>query len=246
MRLSIQEVARKAGTAKDLDAFWRLIHDQLVVRGASSALFGVLASRRELEHMKLSKALIWRSSHSREFLEAFDADEIVDNDRTAGHCVADSEVMFWHDPRHWQDATPAEIKRAQKERDLGLAIGFTVPSSHFFPDQVGGAGISMPDVPLREFGRFWKEEGRELVTLCGILDAGMRGQHLAELVNLSAREKECLTWLAVGLRPDRIADRLGVGDKAVEKYVNGARRKLKAATRDHAVAKALMLGLIEP
>lgn len=245
-RMSIQEIALSVGATADLDSFWRLIHEQLEVRGVTSILYGAIASPRELEHLKLSKALIWKSSHRQEYFEAFDADALLDNDRTADHCVAQSGVMLWHDPKNWQDATLAEKKRASIERDLGMAIGFSVPSSLYSPSQAGGIGVSMPEVGLRDFHRFWEQEGRELIMLCGILDAGMRGHHLSELVNLSRREEECLTWLAVGLRPDRIAERLGVGEKSIEKYIAGARRKLKAATRDHAVAKALMLGIINP
>lgn len=246
MRQNIQEIARNASAAHELDGFWSLIHGQLEQRGVSGVLFGVFASTRELEHLKLSKALIWKSSYKQEFFDAFDEGSLLDNDVTAEHCVRQNDLLFWHDMNNWQNASPMEIKRANIERDLGFAIGFTVPSSFYFPNQSGGIGISMPNVPVREFERFWKQEGRDLVTICGILDAGMRGQHMSEFVNLSKREVECLTWLAVGLRPEQIADRFGIGDKSIEKYIAGARRKLKARTRDHAVAKALMFGLINP
>lgn len=246
MRKSIQEIAREASTISDLDGFWSMIHEQLTIRGVSSALFGVLASRRELEHLRLSKALIWKSSHQKSFFDAFSVDSLFDNDVTSEHCISGNGLIFWHDGNNWANAKPAEKRRAQIERDLGLAIGVSVPSNHFFPSQTGGIGLAMSDVPLAEFERYFAREGREIVALCGILDAGMRGQHLGELVNLSKREEEVLTWLAAGMRPERIADRLGIGDKSIEKYIAGARRKLRAATRDHAVAKALLLGLINP
>lgn len=246
MRKSIQEIAVETSTLDDVNVFWSIIHEQLEVRGATSALFGVLASQRELEFRKLSSALIWKSSHKKEFFDAFDDDAVVDNDHTAQHCLMNNQVLFWHDPSDWQSATPAQKKRAEIERDLGLAIGITVPSSFYFPSQVGGVGIAMPDIPLSEFPRFWASEGQEVLTICGILDAGMRAQHLSQLVNLSKREVECLTWLAVGRRPQQIADRLGLSDKTIEKHFASARRKLRATTRDHAVAKALMLGLINP
>ncbi len=246
MRKSIVEIAREAGGISDMECFWSLIHGQLEARGVSSILFGVLASRRELEQRRLSQALIWKSSHSQSFFDAFDLPTLFDNDVTAQHCVEASEIMLWHDPKNWQDATPAQIRRAGIERDLGLAVGFTVPSAHFFPNQVGGVGVSTADVPLREFDRFWKQEGRDLVTLCGLLDSGMRGQHLGALVDLSPREEECLTYLASGLRAARIAEKMKVGTKQVEKYVQAARKKLRATTRDHAVAKGVMLGIITP
>lgn len=246
MKKSVAEIAGEAAGTADMDDFWALLHGQFEVRGASSVLFAVLSSKLELEHRRMSQSLIWKSSHKKEFFDAFDINTLFDNDLTADHCIYQAEIMLWQQPSHWEDATPEQRRRADIERDLGLAIGFSVPSAYFTPRHLGGIGVAMPDVSLREFERFWKQEGRDLVALCGILDAGMRREHLGTLVNLSRREEECLTWLAVGLRTDRIADKLSVSEKAIEKYVASARRKLKAATRDHAVAKAIMLGLITP
>lgn len=246
MKSSLAEIASTAAGMTDMNSFWSLIHGQMEARGVSSILFGVMPSKRELEHRRLSQALIWKSSHKKEFFDAFDVNALLDEDLTADHCAHHADVMIWHDPKNWEQATPTQKRRAGIERDLGLAIGFSVPSAHFHPVQVGGVGVSMENVSLREFQSLWKQDGQDLITLCGMLDSGMRGQHLNDLVSLSRREEQCLTWLAAGLRPDRIAGKLGVSDKAIEKYIAGARRKLKAATRDHAVAKAIMLGVIRP
>ena len=61
---------------------------------------------------------------------------------------------------------------------------------------------------------------------------------------LSPRERECLIWLARGLRTDAIADRLGVSMPTVHFHVLNARAKLGAATREEAVASALIRGEI--
>ncbi|MBW8270378.1 helix-turn-helix transcriptional regulator [Caldovatus aquaticus] len=63
---------------------------------------------------------------------------------------------------------------------------------------------------------------------------------------LSPRERECLSWLAAGLRNDRIAERMGIARATVDLHLARARRKLGAATREQALAKALSFGLIEP
>jgi DNA-binding CsgD family transcriptional regulator len=62
---------------------------------------------------------------------------------------------------------------------------------------------------------------------------------------ISARERECLYWLARGERPDAIAYRLGIKRVTVDFHIRNARRKLDAATRTHAVALALAQRLIE-
>jgi len=63
---------------------------------------------------------------------------------------------------------------------------------------------------------------------------------------LSPRERECLLWLTAGLRSDRIAERLGLSRATVDLHLTRARRRLRAATREQAVAKALTLGLLSP
>jgi DNA-binding CsgD family transcriptional regulator len=62
---------------------------------------------------------------------------------------------------------------------------------------------------------------------------------------LTVRERECLIWLASGLRYDRIAERLGISLATVELHVANARRKLGARTREQAVAIAVALRLLD-
>lgn len=68
----------------------------------------------------------------------------------------------------------------------------------------------------------------------------------AEGQRLSPRERECLLWLSRGLRTDAIADRLGIARITVDLHFRSARAKLRAATREEALAKAIMRGLISP
>lgn len=63
---------------------------------------------------------------------------------------------------------------------------------------------------------------------------------------LSPREREALTRLAAGHRTARIAEQMGVTAPTVEKHVAAARRKLRARTREQAVATAILGGVIAP
>jgi len=56
---------------------------------------------------------------------------------------------------------------------------------------------------------------------------------------LSKREKECLEFLAKGLRYQQIAFQLGTSVRTVEKQISSARIKLNAATIPHAIAIAV-------
>lgn len=64
--------------------------------------------------------------------------------------------------------------------------------------------------------------------------------------HLSPRERECLTFTAVGLRPAQIAHRLNMTKHTVDFHLKSARKKLNALTLTHAVARAIELEEITP
>ena len=57
---------------------------------------------------------------------------------------------------------------------------------------------------------------------------------------LTPRERECLQFVASGLRVAEIAHRLALSSKTVDLHLTNARKRLGARTRDEAVARALM------
>lgn len=61
---------------------------------------------------------------------------------------------------------------------------------------------------------------------------------------LTGRERDVLGRFAQGLRPDRIADRMGLSKRTVDMHAANARRKLAARTIAEAVAVAVRQGLI--
>ncbi|WP_439543382.1 response regulator transcription factor [Hyphomicrobium sp.] len=246
MDRTLVELTEGLRSAGDLDSFWSLAHAALERRGVKSMMYGAFATQNETKVVGYSRTMIWKSSHSQAFFDAFGTDQALDHDPSIDHCLTNPDIMLWHHDSDWNGAPAALKKRVSIERDLGLYVGVTVPTTRFSRIHIGGVGLSMPEIKICEFDRFWCDKAREIVTICGLIDTGMRNQHMSELVRLSPREKECLEWLAAGLRPDQIADRLAIGSKSIEKYIFGAKRKLRAATRDHAIAKALILGIIAP
>jgi LuxR family quorum sensing-dependent transcriptional regulator len=63
---------------------------------------------------------------------------------------------------------------------------------------------------------------------------------------LSARERECLHWVAAGKTDWDISEIIGISQQTTHKHVSNALRKLGASTRAHAVAIALSTNAIEP
>lgn len=63
--------------------------------------------------------------------------------------------------------------------------------------------------------------------------------------HLTARELECLAALAEGLSNDTISQRLSISLPTVAMHLANARHKLRAATREQAVAIAMRAGLLK-
>ncbi|OJU04166.1 MAG: hypothetical protein BGN87_21920 [Rhizobiales bacterium 65-79] len=91
---------------------------------------------------------------------------------------------------------------------------------------------TLPDLHRRCFGLFTAAFGRP-------------GDGARQTAPLAKRELECIRLAADGLTSGDIAKALGLSLHTANQYLAEAARKLNAAGRMHAVAKALRLGLID-
>ena len=72
----------------------------------------------------------------------------------------------------------------------------------------------------------------------------MQRSDASELEAFTLREIECLTWAAAGKSDAEIAVILELSAKTVDTHIEGAKRRMNASSRSHAVASAIRLGLI--
>ena len=71
-------------------------------------------------------------------------------------------------------------------------------------------------------------------------------QYVDTSIQLSEREKACLKWVAEGKTAHGIGEILHISESTVVFHLKSAIKKLNVSNRSHAVAKATLLGLIEP
>jgi len=63
---------------------------------------------------------------------------------------------------------------------------------------------------------------------------------------LSEREKECLSWTALGKSSWSTGQILGISKSTVNFHIKNAMKKLNTTNRTAAAIKAMRMGLIEP
>ncbi|MBT8425269.1 MAG: LuxR family transcriptional regulator [Silicimonas sp.] len=71
-----------------------------------------------------------------------------------------------------------------------------------------------------------------------------RGSDFLDAPGLSPRETDALTMLALGFNRAQAAEHLSISEHTLRVYIEGARFKLAASNTTHAVARALMSGLL--
>lgn len=148
-----------------------------------------------------------------------------------------------------RDKGPA-LAAAEQTREAGLRSALCVPMTAWFDPIRPIAGMTLgSSLSEAELARRIGDATPYLTTLAHIFHTLSLGALLREAAGagmLSGRERECLTYLAAGLRPDRIAERLSLARVTVDLHLANARRRLKARTLAEAVAKAFVQGQITP
>lgn len=63
---------------------------------------------------------------------------------------------------------------------------------------------------------------------------------------ITAREKECIFWACEGKTSWEISKIAGISERTVTFHLNNVAKKLGASNRQHAVARAILTGLVSP
>jgi DNA-binding CsgD family transcriptional regulator len=130
-------------------------------------------------------------------------------------------------------------------RDFGLAKGLSVPLHGL------GCSFAMMSYAARDPRHPIVESTvqAEAMLLAGYVhqsaSALLFGSRLRETKALSIRERECLKWAAEGKSGWDIGQLLNITERTVVFHLHNACQKLSVATRQQAVAKAMVLGLLD-
>ena len=242
-RLITAERFRNTKSTKDMfDVFANIAGNF----GISGFLYLAVASRCDFELNGAANSGFIQSNYPAEYLNSAPDNAFLDDDLTVDVIVSSGQIMRWDDESLWDNATPEQIKQSEIDRDYGLEVGLSIPITYESSVFLSGFGLATQDLTSKELDHMWKHNSSDILFLCSLVDNCIAGSSNSCLVGLSPREQEALEWLAIGLRPDQIAFKMGIGYRTIDKHINRAKYKLKAKTRDQAIARALSLNVISP
>lgn len=152
-------------------------------------------------------------------------------------------------PFEWRDAPfdrytePRAHEVMNRAVDFRMADGFCIPihglTGYEACVSMGGVNLDLsprtkPAIHL--MGMYAFEHIRQLITPL----------NRSRLDRLTEREREVLTWTALGKTSSEVAEILKLSKRTVDEYSVRAARKLRAHNKTHAVVKALQQRLINP
>jgi LuxR family quorum sensing-dependent transcriptional regulator len=149
----------------------------------------------------------------------------------------------WADAPFDQATEPRALEVMNRASDFRMSNGFCIPihglTGYEACVSLGGVDLDLsprtkPAIHL--MGMYAFEHIRQLMTQ----------NNESRFDRLTVREREVLTWTAVGKTAAEVAEIMNLSKRTVDEYSVRAARKLRAQNKTHAVVKALQQRLISP
>ena len=145
---------------------------------------------------------------------------------------------------HIDENLEREVVAQTVEAGLRAQIHVIAPDPLGISGPSGGMTIGS-SLRSREFFGCVGDRDLQLVTAATIFHHHTIGELRRQQVGakpLTPRERDCMAYVASGLRTTRISEKLGLSEVTVGMHLHNARAKLRARTTAQAVARAMIFG----
>lgn len=180
-----------------------------------------------------------------EWMITYHENNLCEVDPIFHHCRNHLLPLNW-EHIHQQKGLSKQSLTVMKEAALiGLRSGISIP--------LHGVGGESGVFSVADSSAYSCKRALELTTIMQSIApfAHEAARRIRATQNLNAssltkREKECLTWASDGKTAWEISEILGISERTANFHLINATSKVQAVNRQHAIAKALMQGLIIP
>ncbi|SPF75021.1 Transcriptional activator protein AnoR [Aliiroseovarius pelagivivens] len=193
----------------------------------------------------------FKSSLEQHVVDAYVEREMYRIDSLVSHAAQNGGPVVWGAERAFTNA------KSQAEREFSgfvLDCGYKLIVSNSMPRSLNGivrnlsycSKMSISDFRRHGIRKAVQSAINQILPWIGWPEMDSQTPNLIPVrVKLTGREREALAYLSNGLMNARIAQSMGVSEAMVAKHLQSAKKKLKAKTREQAVAIAIMDRLIQ-
>jgi len=187
------------------------------------------------------------SGYPKEWRARYDEQEYAKIDPAIHHCSKSVIPFLWDRQRF---SSRSAIKLIGEAGEFGLATGASF-SVHGSRGDSAMLSLATSRKSKESKGDVVAMMGNAQLLTCYLHEAIQRivlskGPVPLNAVNLTERERECLLWAAEGKTGGEVADILNISERTVVFHLHNAGRKLGVTNRQHAVSRAISMGLITP
>lgn len=188
------------------------------------------------------------SNYPEEWFQLYFKERMQKHDPVVKYCFENISPIRWdHLVFMEQYVDPIGVEIMQRAAEYGLEYGFSIPLKSpsgevaiFSLATSKREGIERRLLEVLPYGQLFGSK---------LFEAHARLNQAATNVkpfNLTAREIQCLFWACEGKTTWEISKIIDVTERTIVFHLTSATKKLGAANRQHAVAKAIICGLIKP
>lgn len=207
-------------------------------------IFGVISSASSLSSPTISTI----SNYPDEWFKSYFEEGMQRHDPVVRYCMQNTSAIRWRqlvDLEQYVDAVGEKIMSRASESGLcdGLSIPIKAPSGEIAIFSLASNREKGLSARINACLPFAQSFGTQVFECYSKL---MSGLVETKKTHLTAREKESLFWACEGKTTWEISKILEVSERTVIFHLSSATSKLGAVNRQHAVAKAILGGLIKP
>ena len=222
------------------DREWgKALTDSALALGFEHTLFGVVPNKAQ----PLESAFVL-TNYPSAWRVAYDRQHLHEVDPTVGHCLGSALPIVW-EPATFQGNKEQQFY--EQAAGFGLHSGITLPL-HGRTGEFGMLSfVSNNRLNTGDNGHLDKLADLTLLRDYAFESSQKftkRGAAPGDTIKLTARELECLQWVASGKSSWEVSRILGRSEATVNFHLANIMRKFDVGTRQQAVVKAIAAGLV--
>jgi LuxR family transcriptional regulator len=224
----------------------------------ADAVIGLLSSH--MQKLGFEKSAYWLrwpqvpdrphvilSTYPKQYVERYQAQDFGAHDMVGLFATNTNRPFAWREIGKKYEITRKQRIIFHESSSVGIREGASVPIHG--PNMTKATFSVSSDIPEKEFAELFSVHRHEIHLLATgaherLMALGLG--NLGHIQPLTERETEIILWISRGCTYGEIGERLAIQDDTVKKHMQSIFRKLGASNSPHAVAVAIVHGLIIP